>query len=47
MLTLSNRCIYVALCIDAQLVASIRQKAESAVPSSTFGGKQAQTEQWQ
>jgi hypothetical protein len=34
----------VALGGDAQLVESIGQKAEPGVPSSTFGGKQAQTE---
>jgi hypothetical protein len=37
----------VALCIDAQLIVSIRQKAglapEGLCPSCTFGGKQAQT----
>jgi hypothetical protein len=34
----------VALGIAAQLVESIRQKAEAGIPSSTSGGKQAQTE---
>jgi hypothetical protein len=36
MLTLSNRCIYVALCSAAQLVASIGQKADPAAQSLGF-----------
>ena len=36
MLTLFNRCIYVALCSAAQLVASIGQKADPAAQSLRF-----------
>jgi hypothetical protein len=36
MLTLSNWCISVALCIATQLVASIRQKADPAAQSLRF-----------
>jgi hypothetical protein len=36
MLTPSNRCISVALCISSQLVASIRQEADPAAQSLRF-----------
>ncbi len=44
MLTRFNGCTWVALGVDTQPVESIEQEAEPGVPSSTFGGKQAQTE---
>ena len=46
MLTRSNWCTSVALGIAAQLIESIREKAEPGIPSSTFNGRQAQTEPW-
>jgi hypothetical protein len=49
-LSLFNWCIYVALCIDPQLVVSIRQKACPAtqvwVSACTLGGKLAQAKPW-
>jgi len=46
MLTRSNWCTSVALSIAPQLVESIREQAEPGIPSSTFSGRQAQTEPW-
>ncbi len=45
-LTRLNYCTWGALGVAGQLVESIRKKAEPCVLSSTFGGKQAQTEPW-